>query len=172
MPDDLFASSLSIFFSSMGFGESKKLSFRTIQLNRSGQSYSLTGTTSTNTPQLSLTLPPSLLKEIISAIPLQDLSSLSLNLSIHIHTLIECFGKFQHLGAIAFEGCVGGWTKTMHITDEMAADEVAFPGLHTISVNGDILSEGIGFNFKDFENWLRNRHNRNVRLRKLTFSDS
>ena len=66
---------------------------------------------------------------------------MSLNLSIHIHTLIECFGKFQHLGAIAFEGCVGGWTKTMHITDEMAADDVAFPGLHTISVNGDILAK-------------------------------
>lgn len=58
---------------------------------------------SINTPQLSLQFSPSLLEEVMQSLPLQGLSSLSLCHPIPAYTLIESFGKCQHLGVIIFD---------------------------------------------------------------------
>ena len=101
-PDDQFASSLSEFFSSMGFWECKKPSYRHVGVHISTSAFLTCRETSTGTSQLKLNFLASLLEEVVSSIPLH-LSSLCLFKPVPAQILIQSFGKSEQIGSSIFD---------------------------------------------------------------------
>lgn len=165
-PDNQAFSSLSDFFSSMSFGESKRPSYRHLWLRICFSWHQVNDSeTSTRNPRLSLLFCDSLPEKVIPSILLQALLSLTLHRRIPTQTFLNSFGKCQYLGIINFDG--------ISIVDciEATADKMAVESqVHAVAafIQSDVtFNSEIGVDFKVFESWLRIRYSPNVGLRKL-----